>query len=136
MEEHFKQSQEAFARDERALAKQLSLKGQEHKANMVRLDKVASTKIFQENNQGLMPDTVDLHGLFVPEAKIYFGNAVRGARDCGELSLHVIVGRGNHSENNIARIKPAIQEYGRSLGLDVGVDPFNNGCLVVSLDPS
>lgn len=136
MGECFKQSREAFARNEGALAKQLSLKGTVHKANMVRLDKAASTKIFQENNQGLMPDTVDLHGLFVLEAKVYFDDAVRRAQDCGELSLHVIVGRGNHSENNIARIKPAIQEYGQSLGLDVEVDPFNNGCLVVSLDPS
>ncbi|KAG1890294.1 hypothetical protein F4604DRAFT_1914839 [Suillus subluteus] len=61
-------------RNEGALAKQLSLKGEAHKANMARLDKAASMKIFQENNQGLMPDTVDLHGLFVLEAKMYFGN--------------------------------------------------------------
>ncbi|KAG1870125.1 hypothetical protein DFJ58DRAFT_40716 [Suillus subalutaceus] len=93
MGECFKQSREAFARNEGALAKQLSLKGEAHKANMARLDKAASTKIFQENNQGLMPDTVDLHGLFVLEAKMYFGNAVRRAQDCGELSLHVIVGK-------------------------------------------
>lgn len=47
MEECFKLSREAFARNERALAKQLSLKGEAHKANMVRLDKEASTKIFR-----------------------------------------------------------------------------------------
>jgi DNA-nicking Smr family endonuclease len=136
MEECFKLSREAFARNERALAKQLSLKGEAHKANMVRLDKEASTKIFRENNQGHMSDRVDLHGLFVSEAKVYFSNAVRRAQNSGESLLYVIVGRGNHSENNIARIKPAIQEYGQSVGLDVEVDPLNNGCLVVSLDPS
>ncbi|KAG1816052.1 uncharacterized protein BJ212DRAFT_1356152 [Suillus subaureus] len=136
MEECFKQSREAFARNERALAKQLSLRGEAYKANMVRLDKEASTKIFQEHNQRHRSNTIDLHGLFVSEAKVYFDDAVQEVRDRGESLLRVIVGRGNHSENNIARIKPAIQEYGQSLGLGIEVDPLNNGCLVVSLDPS
>ncbi|KAG2148596.1 hypothetical protein BD769DRAFT_576855 [Suillus cothurnatus] len=92
MEECFKQSREAFARNEKALAKQLSLKGEAHKANMVRLDKEASTKIFRENNQGHMSDRVDLHGLFVSEAKVYFSNAVRRAQNSGESLLYVIVG--------------------------------------------
>ncbi|KAG1885144.1 hypothetical protein F4604DRAFT_153365 [Suillus subluteus] len=136
MEECFKQSREAFARNERGLAKQLSLRGEAYKANMVRLDKEASTKIFQEHNQRHRSNTIDLHGLFVSEAKVYFDDAVQGVRDRGESLLHVIVGKGNHSENNIAKIKPAIQEYGQSLGLGVEVDPLNNGCLVVSLSPS
>ncbi|KAG2750763.1 hypothetical protein P692DRAFT_20801486 [Suillus brevipes Sb2] len=135
MKESFKQSREAFARNERGLAKQLSLRGEAYKDNMVRLNREASTKIFQEHNQRhIGSNTIDLHGLFVPEAKLYFDNAVRGARDRGETSLYVIVGKGNRSENNIAKIKPTIQEYGTSFGLGVEVDPLNDGCLVVSLN--
>jgi DNA-nicking Smr family endonuclease len=135
MEECFKQSREAFARNKKALAKHLSLRGEAYKVNMEHLDKAASSKIFEGNNQGHISDMVDLHGLYVSEAKVYFSNAVRRAQNSGESSLYVIVGKGNHSENNIARIKPAIQEYGQSLGLDIEED-LNNGRLVVSLDPS
>lgn len=132
----FKQSREAFARNERGLAKQLSLKGEAYKANMLRLDKEASMKIYEEYNQRHAgSNTIDLHGQFIPEAKAYFYDAVEGVRGREESSFRVIVGRGNHSEDNIARLKPAIQEYGRSLGLVVEVDPNNEGCLVVSLNP-
>ncbi|KAG2146397.1 uncharacterized protein EDB93DRAFT_473684 [Suillus bovinus] len=47
MGECFKQSREAFIRNERRLAKELSLKGEAHKDNMTRLNKAASTKIFE-----------------------------------------------------------------------------------------
>ncbi|KAG0692226.1 hypothetical protein DFH29DRAFT_817924, partial [Suillus ampliporus] len=133
MEECFKQSKEAFTRNERKLAKQLSLRGGAHKDNMMRLDKEASTKIFQENNQKCKPNTVDLHGLYVTEAKLHFNNAVQEVRDREGSSLRVIVGKGIHSDG-AAKIKPAVQEHGKSLGLHVEVDPLNDGCLIVSLN--
>jgi hypothetical protein len=40
-----------------------------------------------------MSDRVDLHGLFVSEAKVYFSNAVRRAQNSGESLLYVIVGK-------------------------------------------
>ncbi|KIK47132.1 hypothetical protein CY34DRAFT_292543 [Suillus luteus UH-Slu-Lm8-n1] len=134
MKECFKQSKEAFNSDDRGLAKRLSLRGEKYKDNMERLDKEASTKIYQENNQRYAgSNTIDLHGLFVLEAKRYFDEAVQKVRDSGISSLSVIVGKGNHSENNDAKIKRTIQEYGISLGLGVEVDPLNDGRLVVSL---
>jgi DNA-nicking Smr family endonuclease len=136
MEECFKQSREAFTRNEGGLAKQLSLRGEAYKNNMERLDKEASTRIFQEHNQRHAgSNTIDLHGQFVPEAKLHFSDTVQRIRDHGIFSsLYVIVGKGNRSENNIAKLKPAIQEYATSLGLGVVVDPRNDGCLIVSLD--
>lgn len=47
MSECFQQAAKAFDRNEKKLANELSLKGQAHKANMMRLDKEASAKIFQ-----------------------------------------------------------------------------------------
>lgn len=132
MAECFKQSYEAFDRGDRELAEKLSLRGKTHKANKERLNVAASTKIFQEYNKGLIgSDTIDLHRLYVSEAKMYFYDAVQEVRDRGELLLHVIVGKGNRSKNKVARIKPAIQKYGRSLGLGVEVDPNNDGRLDV-----
>ncbi|KAG1870127.1 hypothetical protein DFJ58DRAFT_764795 [Suillus subalutaceus] len=51
MEGCFKQSREAFDGNNPELAQQLSLRGETHRDNMERLNKAASTKIFQENNQ-------------------------------------------------------------------------------------
>lgn len=132
----FRQRDEANARNDPQLAEQLSRKGHAHKGNMIRLDEAASAKIFEENNQKSNPNTIDLHRLHVPEAQAYFSKAVQEAQDRGESPLRVIVGKGNHSENNIAKIKPAIQKYGKRLGLGVEVDPLNDGCLVVSLNTS
>ncbi|KAG2150394.1 hypothetical protein DEU56DRAFT_850881 [Suillus clintonianus] len=135
MDKCFKESKEARAGNDRQRAGQLSQKGGAHKENMERLDKEASAKIFQENNRKhRSTNTVDLHRLYVQEALFYFNDAVQGGQDRGESSLRVIVGKGNHSENNIPKIKPAIQDRAGSLGLHVEVDPRNDGCLVVSLN--
>lgn len=135
MEECFKQRRSAIARDQQDLAKQLLLEGEAYKDNMMRLNKEASTKIYQEHNRRFAgSNTIDLHRQHVSEAKQYFNDAVQKLRDSGISTLYVIVGRGNHSENNDAKIKRTIQEYGISLGLGVEVDPLNDGRLVVSLD--
>lgn len=138
MEECFKQRRSAIACNDQSLARRLFLRSEVYKDNMTRLNKEASMKVFQEHNQRHAgSNTIDLHGQRVSEAKLHFSDAVqRVLRDHGELSLYVIVGKGNHSENNVARIKPAIQEYATSLGLGVEVDPRNDGCLIVSLDDS
>lgn len=128
----FKERNEAKARNEQQRVKELNKRGEAHRVNMVLLDKEASAKIFQENNQNRRNE-VDLHGLYVSEARSYFDIAVQGARDREESSLRVIVGKGNHSDNNIPKIKPAIQAHGESLGLSIEVDPRNDGCLIVSL---
>ncbi|KAG1802622.1 uncharacterized protein HD556DRAFT_1488875 [Suillus plorans] len=133
MKKCFKQMDKASADNNERLAEELSLRGEAYKYNMVRLDKAASKKIFEENNPELGSDMIDLHRLFVSEAKLAFAKAVQELQNRGESSLRVIVGRGKHSENNIARIKPAIRKYGKRLGLRVEVDPLNAGRLVVSL---
>ncbi|KAG1890301.1 hypothetical protein F4604DRAFT_657854 [Suillus subluteus] len=127
----FKERNEAKARNEQQRTKELNKRGEAHRVNMVLLNKEASAKIFQENNQNRRNE-VDLHGLYVSEARSYFDIAVQKAFDRKESSLRVIVGKGNHSDNNIPKIKPAIQAHGESLGLLIEVDPRNDGCLIVS----
>ncbi|KAG1816050.1 uncharacterized protein BJ212DRAFT_208249 [Suillus subaureus] len=131
MRKCFKERDEAKARNERQRAKELTQRGKAHEVNMILLNKEASAKIFQENNQNRRNE-VDLHGLHVPEALSYFDISVQKARDLEESSLCVIVGKGNHSDNNAPKIKPAIQARGESLGLSIEVDPRNDGRLIVS----
>ncbi|KAG1900677.1 uncharacterized protein F5891DRAFT_1109273 [Suillus fuscotomentosus] len=128
----FKERNEAKARNDQQRAKELTQRGEAHRANMMLLDKEASAKIFQENNQNRRNE-VELHGLHVSEAEFYFDVSVQEARDREESSLRVIVGKGIHSENNIPKIKPAILAHAKSLGLPIEVDPRNEGCLIVSL---
>jgi hypothetical protein len=141
MEECFKKSREAFARNERRLAKELSLEGEAHKYNMVRLDKEASTKIFQGkrlmdgacrirqltssliqriikfvvvlkkhaavrrfSQRHAGSNTIDLHGLYVLEAKRYFDEAVQKVRDSGISTLSVIVGETSSITHSTAVI--------------------------------
>ena len=47
MAECFQQRKEALASNQKRRAKELSIMGQAHKENMVRLDKKASAKIFE-----------------------------------------------------------------------------------------
>ncbi|KAJ8597237.1 DUF1771-domain-containing protein [Rhizopogon salebrosus TDB-379] len=131
MADCFRRSQEAFARNEKGLAKELSLEGKAHRENMERLNKEASAKIFQEYNRTCPPNTVDLHGLYVLEAELYFKSTCQQVQDRGESSLRVIVGKGNHSDGNAPKIKPAIMTLAKSLGMTVEVDPLNEGCLLV-----
>ncbi|OJA11243.1 hypothetical protein AZE42_09626 [Rhizopogon vesiculosus] len=98
---------------------------------MVRLNKEASAMIFQENNKRSKPNTIDLHGLYVTEAEFYFEKTVEEIRD-REQPLRVIVEKGNHSDGNTPKIKPAICALGERLGMTVNVDPRNDGCLVVN----
>ncbi|KAG2111274.1 uncharacterized protein F5147DRAFT_687039 [Suillus discolor] len=132
MGKYFKERNEAKARNDQQRTKELTQRGEAHRANMLLLDKEASAKIFQENNQNRRHE-VDLHGLYVSEAESYFDTSVQGARDREESSLRVIVGKGIHSDNNIPKIKLAILAHAKSLGLPIEVDPRNEGCLIVSL---
>jgi hypothetical protein len=68
---------------------------------VVVLMKHAGVRRFSQIHAG--SNTIDLHGLFVPEAKQYFDDAVRGARDRGESLLYVIVGK----KPSIAHSTPA-----------------------------
>lgn len=125
----FKERNEARARNEHQRAKELTQRGEVHKANMTLLDKEASAKIFQgtksikgtcriqeaysdpcliqriiksvvffpgaalSNLFQKRRNEVDLHGLYVAEARSYFDISLQGARDREESSLRVIVGK-------------------------------------------
>ncbi|KAG1777338.1 hypothetical protein EV702DRAFT_1102579, partial [Suillus placidus] len=89
----FKERNEAKARNEQQRAKELTQRGEAHQVNMMLLNKEASAKIFQALSDLFQNrrNEVDLHGLYVSEARSYFDISVQGARDREESSLRVIV---------------------------------------------
>ncbi|KAG0696970.1 hypothetical protein DFH29DRAFT_1004161 [Suillus ampliporus] len=129
----FQQSREAYARRERALAKELSEKGKQHEHTMEALNAEASAWIFRENNSDSKPGELDLHGLYVKEVISCSDKAIKEAQQRGDSQIRLIVGRGLHSGGNVARIKPALEDLMRQHNLPAEVDPQNAGILIVQL---
>ncbi|KAF8210140.1 hypothetical protein K438DRAFT_1959421 [Mycena galopus ATCC 62051] len=127
----FAESHEAYGRGDGAAAKQLSNEGKEHQAKMNALNKEASDWIFIENNKDSQPGEIDLHGLYVKEAIEHTDRALQEAKNRGDSELHLIVGKGLHSQGHVAKIKPAIEELHQ---LFAELDPHNAGVLICKLD--
>jgi len=130
----FEQSHEAYAQGDGAGAKQLSNQGHEHRHKMESLNKQASDWIFVENNKDSNPGEIDLHGLYVKEAIAYTDSAIEQAKQRGDSDIHLIVGKGLHSQGGHAKIKPAIEELMQKHQLVAELDPNNAGVLIVRLD--
>ncbi|KAK0502562.1 hypothetical protein EDD18DRAFT_696432 [Armillaria luteobubalina] len=130
----FSESHDAYNRGNRAAAKDLSNQGKDHKQKMEQLNKEASNWIYLENNRSRQPGEIDLHGLYVKEAKAYTDTAIAKAMLRGDSELRLIVGKGSHSEGGIAKIRLAIEELMRKYQLVAELDPSNSGVLIVKLD--
>ncbi|KAH0827891.1 hypothetical protein J3R83DRAFT_3520 [Lanmaoa asiatica] len=127
------QSKEAYQRGDHARAKALSELRKRHELKKESLDAEASAIIFTENNQGKSACVVDLHGLYVKEAKTYSDKAIEEARRRGDSEIRLIVGQGTHSDGGISRLRPAIQKDMKMRGVHVKADPKNPGVLIVRL---
>lgn len=96
----------------------------------------AAEYVFRANNADSQADEIDLHGLYVKEAIDILTIRIQAAKQRGESHLDVIVGKGLHSANHVAKIKPAVEELCQQHGLRYSVDPHNAGVLVVDLTSS
>lgn len=89
---------------------QFSKQSARHQQLMRDANQAAAAVVFQENNQGLDADQLDLHGLQTEEAmgflQDYMANAV-----CKFPSVSIITGRGLHSTGGVPKIKPAVISY-------------------------
>ncbi|KXN90641.1 hypothetical protein AN958_03881 [Leucoagaricus sp. SymC.cos] len=130
----FEESHQAYSSGDGARAKELSNKGKQHQKHMEELNKQASEWIFHENNRDSQPYEVDLHGLYVREAITYTDRVLQQAQARGDNEIHLIVGKGLHSKNGAAKLKPAIEELMQKYQLSAELDPHNAGVLVVQLD--
>ncbi|KAH8992874.1 hypothetical protein EDB86DRAFT_2805943 [Lactarius hatsudake] len=130
----FEESHAAYGRGDGGAAKELSNQGKTHQREMERLNAEASAWIFRENNLDSRPGEVDLHGLYVKEAIAYTDQSISEARARGDKEVRLIVGKGIHSANHAAKLKPAIEELMLKHNLAAALDPDNSGVLVVQLE--
>lgn len=133
---YFSRSQQAFREGRKHDAKLLSDEGKKCQISMEKANTSASDLIFSIKNKELGLDQIDLHGLFVAEAEKFVDKRIQTAKKKKIEKLVIIVGAGNHSENGIQRIKPAIEDLLRKHGLQYSENTPNKGCLLVDLASS
>lgn len=118
------QSQTAWDKGDKAAAKRLSDEGKAEGAAMERCNAAAAAAYFADNNKNHGPDTIDLHGLYTAEAVDALEKRLRVCQQQRLPQLVVIVGMGNHSKDNVRKIKPAVEKLIREHKLRVAVDRF------------
>ncbi|KAF2669934.1 smr domain-containing protein [Microthyrium microscopicum] len=126
------QSQNAYKRGDGAAAHDLSQRAKRVAEEADNFNKQASDYIFRANNAHAKSDEIDLHGQYVEEAEDLVRKRIETEKSRHATHLHVIVGKGNHSVNHIQKIKPAVENICREMGLAYKTEA-NEGRMYVDL---
>ncbi|KAI4528627.1 DUF1771-domain-containing protein [Schizophyllum commune Loenen D] len=129
----FDESHAAYTSGNGARAKELSNEGKAHQRQMEEFNKKAADWIFVGAWLDSKPGEVDLHGLYVKEAVERTEVAIEDAKRRGDREIHLIVGKGLHSNGKAAKIKPAIEQLMAKHNLAADLDPDNAGVLIVQI---
>ncbi|XP_075506238.1 polyadenylate-binding protein-interacting protein 7-like [Primulina tabacum] len=119
---YFEQARQAYLIGNKALAKELSIKGQLHNMHMKAAHGKAQESIYRQRNPNAQSNgrerMIDLHGLHVNEAihvlKREFAVMKNTARSEGQCLLaYICVGTGHHTRGSRtpARLPTAVQRY-------------------------
>ncbi|WVZ82132.1 hypothetical protein U9M48_029430 [Paspalum notatum var. saurae] len=124
----FEQARQAYLVGNKALAKELSMKGQAYNAQMKAAHEKAREAIYRQRNpvssQRGGDRLIDLHGLHVSEAinilKVELSALKSAARAAGErMQVMVCVGTGHHTKGSrTARLPIAVEQFLLDQGLN------------------
>ncbi|KAL3650714.1 hypothetical protein CASFOL_007117 [Castilleja foliolosa] len=120
---YFEQARQAYLIGNKALAKELSIKGQMHNMQMKEAHEKAQDSIYRQRNASVMQANgrermIDLHGLHVSEAihvlkreLAVLRNAARSADQ--RMLVYICVGTGHHTRGSRtpSRLPTAVQRY-------------------------
>ncbi|XP_062233379.1 polyadenylate-binding protein-interacting protein 7-like [Phragmites australis] len=117
----FEQARQAYLVGNKALAKELSMKGQAYNAQMKAAHEKAREAIYRQRNPVCLRQgsdrLIDLHGLHVSEAihilKVELAALKNAARAAGErMQVMVCVGTGHHTKGSrSARLPIAVEQF-------------------------
>eukprot|EP00727_Mastigamoeba_balamuthi_P007368 m51a1_g3251 hypothetical protein (653) ;mRNA; f:152576-155116 len=134
----FADSQDAWARGDRAAAKQLSDEGKRHGELMRQAIARANEAALAEANRRAGGDVtrIDLHGLYVEGALAAVDERLALLQSTPANTpthrLTIICGAGNHSAGGVAKIRPALKEHLAKLGLEFA-EQHDGGALYVEV---
>ncbi|KAK6461163.1 hypothetical protein DFJ63DRAFT_216973 [Scheffersomyces coipomensis] len=127
------QSQQAYKQGDKERAHELSEQAKSVLNEAEGYNRQAAEYVFRENNTDSGPDEIDLHGLYVKEAEYILQQRIANSIRTNQSHIRVIVGKGLHSANGIAKLKPAIDQMCDECSLKHHMDPHNSGVLVIDL---
>lgn len=127
------QSQQAYKAGDKGRAHDLSEQSHRALEQAEQANRRAAEYVFRENNEDSAEDEIDLHGLYVKEAELFLQTRIAAAIRTNQSHLRVIVGKGKHSANGIAKIKPAVAQMCDECRLKHRMDPHNAGVMVIDL---
>lgn len=125
------QSQQAYKRGDKQKAHELSEELKKILQQAENYNRQAAEYVFRENNSDSAGDEIDLHGLYVKEAEWILQKRISECLRTNQSHLKVIVGKGLHSQNGIAKLKPAVDQLCDESNLNHHIDPKNTGVLVI-----
>lgn len=96
---------------------------------------LAAKLVFAEHNSSRPLEEMDLHGLFVEEAKDKTRERIQACRNANVLELRVIVGKGIHSVNGELKLGNAVKTVVTECGLVCRNDERNAGVIIVKISP-
>lgn len=129
----YERSKAAYAKGDGALAKKLSEEGKKHQKLMEEAHKKASDAAFKEKNASRGLDEIDLHGLRKKEAIAKLEERLSACEKARVTKLRIITGKGLHSKDNKAEIKPVVISYLKKKGYKFEINDVNEGCMEVQI---
>lgn len=96
-----------------------------YKKESEKANKAAANEIFKLKNQQHQPNLIDLHGLLPSEAIEFLSDRIETIKGVPELTI--ITGKGLHSRNGVAKIKPAVERFAIARKIRSQVDKSNPG---------
>lgn len=127
------ESQAAYKAGDGGRAHDLSEQAHLVQEEAEKYNRQAAEYVFRENNEDSAEDEIDLHGLYVKEAELFLQTRIAASIRTNQSHLRVIVGKGKHSANGIAKIKPAVAQMCDECRLKHHMDPHNSGVMVIDL---
>lgn len=127
------QAKQAYSSGDKQKAHELSEELKKVLAQAENYNRQAAEYVFRENNADSAGDEIDLHGLYVKEAEWILQKRLAECMRTNQSHLKVIVGKGLHSQNGVAKLKPAVDQLCSESGLKHHIDPKNAGVLVIDL---
>lgn len=126
-------SQQAYQKGDKKSASELSRKAKEQLSIAEGYNEKAATYVFLENNKDSDDDDIDLHGLYIKEAEYILKQRIISGISKNQPKLDCIVGKGLHSKDGVAKLKPAVEELCRKANLKCWIDEKNAGVLHIGL---
>ncbi|KYQ89578.1 small MutS related (smr) family protein [Tieghemostelium lacteum] len=128
------QADKAYESGDKELAKELREQAKHQTQLMEETNKKASREIFADKNKNLDKFTVDLHGLKAKDALELMDERIEQLKKDSSNSgkpFVIIVGAGNHSDENGPKIKPLV--YKSFNDRNIKFEEINNGSIQIHL---